>query len=275
MRARGCIGNLVYLGILSIIFAFSSYFWFTYFVHGKSIETPKLIGRTISEAKGLGSDVGLVVLVDNSKDRHSDRVPVGAVVWQNQAPGNSIKRRSRLYVGQSLGPLVLSVPDLAGQSARTAVLRFGQRNLKLGNVSYVEDAAGKNVIAEDPPAGTVVEGQTPVSLLVAYPPPGREFVMPDLIDRRLDEARYALENHRLNVSNVRFESYPGIADGKIIRQFPLPGGPVSQGESISLVVSKADAGLPPPNATPGIVPPPAVSGPEPQATQTAIPGPKT
>lgn len=268
MRVRGCIGNLVYLGVLTIIFAFSSYFWFTYFVHGKSIETPKLIGRTISEAKALGSDVGLVVLVDNSKDRHADKVPVGSVVWQNRAPGDSIKRRTRLYVGQSLGPLVLSVPDLTGQSARTAVLRFGQRNLKLGDVSYVEDPAGKNVVGEDPPAGTVVQGQTPVSLLVAYPPLPREFVMPDLIDHQLDEARHALENHRINVSNVRFESYPGIADGRIIRQFPLPGFPVSQGESISLVVSKADAGVPDANAPPV----PAAEAP---ATQTVPAGPKT
>jgi|GEM_PF-372163 len=283
MRARGCIGNLVYLGILSIIFAFSSYFWFTYFVHGRSLETPNFVGRTITEAKATGSDVGLVVIVDNSKDRHSERVPVGAVAWQNRPPGDSIKRRTRIYVGQSLGPLVLSVPDLTGQSARTAVLRFGQRNLKLGNISYVEDPAAKNVVGQDPPVGTVVPGQTAVSLLVAFPSPGREFVMPDVIDHQLDEARYALENHRLNVSSVRFESYPGIADGEIIRQFPLPGGPVSPGDAITLVVSKAGAGVPDTNpASPGgqpptaTVPPPAAAVPPATQTQTAVPaGPRT
>ena len=248
MKLRGCLSNTLYLGVLFLLFGISSYFWFTLFVRGRSIQTPNLVGKTLSQARAVCSDLGLVLVVDNTNDRNADKVAVGAVVWQNRSPGTLIKRRTRIHVGQSLGPLVLSVPDLMGQTARTALLRFSQRNLKLANISYV-DAPGVNIIALDPPSGTVVQGQTGVSLLVAYPAAPPSFVMPDLIDRNVDEVRYALEHKGLTISNIKFETYPGIADGTVIRQFPLPGGPVSRDDSITLVVSKQEEAMAP--ATPG------------------------
>jgi len=95
-------------------------------------------------------------------------------------------------------------------------------------------------MAQDPPVGTVVAVQTPVSLLLGTPPPPRLFVMPDVIDLPLDQVRPALEEKGLAVSNVRFEAYPGIADGIIIRQYPLRGAPVSAREAITVVVSKRE-----------------------------------
>ena len=44
------------------------------------------------------------------------------------------------------------------------------------------------------------------------------------------------------MSNVKFESYPGIADGIIIRQFPLRGAPVSGRDPITVVVSRQEEG---------------------------------
>jgi beta-lactam-binding protein with PASTA domain len=64
--------------------------------------------------------------------------------------------------------------------------------------------------------------------------------MPDLIDRPADSVRAALDRYGMTATNVKFESYPGIADGTIIRQFPLPGAPVSSRDPISLVVSRQE-----------------------------------
>jgi len=116
MRLRGCLGNLLYLSLLLVAFGASSYFWFKFFVRGKSLQTPNLVGRSLADARAMASDLGLVMMVDNREDRNSDRVPPGAVVWQNRSARSLIKRGTRLYVGQSLGPLVLRVPDLTGQS---------------------------------------------------------------------------------------------------------------------------------------------------------------
>lgn len=239
---RGCIGNLLFLAVLALAFGGSTYFWFTFFVKGRSIPTPNLIGKSVADARAIASDLGIDLDVDTDHRRNSDRVPVGHVVWQNRSPGATsfIKRGSSLRVELSAGPLVLRVPELKGESQGTAVLRLGQQNLKVGILSYVEGPTERAVVAVDPPKGTVVEAERPVSLLVAVAPPPATFVMPDLIDLGLEHVRPRLEARGLKVSTVKFEAYPGIADGIIIRQYPLRGAPVSSRDPITVVVSKAE-----------------------------------
>lgn len=238
---RGCLNNLLFSALLLIAFGGSTYFWFTFFVKGRSLPTPNLIGKSVAEARRMTGDLGVELQVDESHRRNSDKVPVGHIVWQNRTSGATgfIKRGSSIRVELSAGPLVLRVPDLAGESPGTGMLRLGQQNLKRGDLAYVE-ADGRGILAVDPPAGTVVAPQSGVSLLVAVPPDAARYVMPDLIDQRLDVVRPALEGRGLNVSTVKYEAYPGIANGIIIRQYPLRGAPVSSRDPISVVVSQQE-----------------------------------
>jgi beta-lactam-binding protein with PASTA domain len=239
---RGCFENLLFGVLVFAIFGFSTYFSFTLFVRGRSLPTPNLIGKSVAEAKAICSDAGITLSVGDHV-RNSDKVPAGYVAWQNRTSGATsfIKRGAALKVELSAGPLVIRVPDLNAQSARTALLRLGQQNLKMGNLAYADGVSPKEgIVATEPPTGTVVAAQTPVSLLVNVPPASAEWVMPDLIDLPLDTVRPALEGKGLHVATVKFEAYPGIADGIIIRQFPLRGAPVSSRDAISVVVSKAE-----------------------------------
>jgi len=238
----GCLSNLLFGFLLFVAFGFSTYFWFNFFVRGRSLPTPNLIGKSVNEARAICSDAGLTFDVGDHV-RNSDKVPAGYVAWQNRTPGATsfIKRGARMKVELSAGPLVIHVPDLGAQTPRTALLRLGQQNLKLGNLTYVEDASPKDgIVASEPPTGTVVPAQTAVALLVNVPVTSRTYVMPDLIDHALDAVRPGLEANGLHVATVKFEAYPGIANGIIIRQFPLRGAPVSGRDAISLVVSKAE-----------------------------------
>lgn len=239
---HGCLSNLLFGCLLVGAFGFSTYFWFNFFVRGRSLPTPNLIGKSVNEARAICSDAGVVIEVGDHV-RNSDKVPAGYVAWQNRESGATsfIKRGARLKVELSAGPLVIHVPDLDAQSPRTALLRLGQQNLKLGNTTYVEAVSPKEgIIATEPPNGTIVAAQTPVSLLVNMPVTSQTYVMPDLIDHALDSVRPGLEANGLHVATVKFEAYPGIPDGIIIRQFPLRGAPVSGRDAISLVVSKAE-----------------------------------
>ena len=238
---RGCLDNLLFSVLLLIVFGTSTYFWFTFFVKGRSLPTPNLIGRSVTDARAVSQDLGVDLQVDNTHRRNSDKVPVGHVVWQNRTPGATsfIKRGSTIRVELSAGPLVLRVPDLAGETAGTSRLRLAQQNLRLAEVTYVPSEEN-GVLAADPPKTTVVPPQSDVALLVSTPPLPSPFVMPDLIDRRLEEVRPALEGRGLTVATVKFESYPGIADGIIIRQYPLRGAPVSTRDPISVVVSRQE-----------------------------------
>jgi beta-lactam-binding protein with PASTA domain len=240
MRLRGCIFNIGFAALLAVAFAGSSYFWFKFWVRGKSIATPNLIGRTLTEARAACSDLGLVVVVDNTKDRHGDNVPAGNVVWQNRAPDTLIKRGTRIHVGQSLGPLVLRVPDVTEKSARTAMLRLSQLNLRLGALSYFQSGQYQNAAATEPAIGQVIGEQSAVSVAIATPLPQPAFVMPDLINRPFEDVKYRLEHYGFLVSNVKFEPYPGVDDGTIIRQFPMPGGKIRKGDPVSIVVARQE-----------------------------------
>ena len=238
---KGCLSNIVFAVLVVLAFGFSTYVWFSFFVRGKSVSTPNLIGKSASDANAICSDLGVNLSVDPEHRRNSDRIAAGDVAWQSPMPGttNLIKRGATIRVELSSGPLIIRVPDFAGERAGTAVLRLGQQNLKPGSMSYV-DSSEQGVLAADPPKATVVGAQTPVSLLVGVATPAPTFVMPDLIDHPLDQVRPYLESHGLIVSTVKFEAYPGIRDGIIIRQFPLRGAPVSARDPITVVVSRQE-----------------------------------
>jgi beta-lactam-binding protein with PASTA domain len=239
---RGCLHNALFALFALACFGLSTYFWFNFFVKGKSLPTPNLLGKSVADARATCSDLGVTLVVDDAHRRNSDRIAAGNVAWQNRPAGAAsfIKRGTMIRVELSAGPLVLSVPDLSGQRAGTALLRLGQQNLKLGNLTYFDVPSLEGIAAADPPTGTIVSAQTPVSLLVAVPPTPAPYVMPDLIDHPLDQVRPYLESKGLTISTVKFEAYPGIADGIIIRQYPLRGAPVSNRDALTVVVSKQE-----------------------------------
>lgn len=264
---RGCFHHILFGAVLLVVFGFSTYFSFTYFVKGRSLPTPNLIGRSVTDARKMTQDLGVDLEIDPAHRRNSDKVPVGQIVWQNRTPGAAsfIKRGSTIRVELSAGPLVLRVPDLDGATPGTAILRLGQQNLKPGAVTYVASDV-RGVLSADPPKSTVVAPQTGVALLVGVDSPPPQYVMPDLIDHPLEQVRPMLESRSLHVATVKFEAYPGIADGIIIRQYPLRGAPVSRDNPISVVVSRQEEGgfapvVPPPAGVPAPVAPvaPAVT----------------
>ena len=238
---NGCWGTFLFAILVVVAFGFSTYVWFNFFIRGKSVSTPNLVGRTVDQARAICSDLGVSLEVDTEHRRNSDRIQAGLIAWQNRTPGatNLIKRGTTIKVELSTGPLVLTVPDVIGQREGTAVLRLGQLNLRAMNDALV-DSSQLGVLATDPPVGAVVPAQKQVSLLVGVPAAPPPYIMPDLIDQRIEEVRPFLEQHGLTIGTVKFEAYPGIADGIIIRQFPLRGAPVSARDPITIVVSRQE-----------------------------------
>src|SRR5581483_4353539 len=112
----GCLGNIVFAFLVVVAFGFSTYVWFSFFVRGKSVSTPNLIGKPASDAKAICSDLGVNLKIDTAHVRSSDRIAAGDVAWQNPTPGttNLIKRGATVTVQLSSGPLILRVPDFAG-----------------------------------------------------------------------------------------------------------------------------------------------------------------
>ena len=59
MSGRGCLVNAFFAVVLFVAFGFSTYVWFNFFVRGKSLPTPNLIGKSVSDARAICQDLGL------------------------------------------------------------------------------------------------------------------------------------------------------------------------------------------------------------------------
>lgn len=192
----------------------------------------------MSEARAFLSDTGLDLALEEERNSYSDEIPTDAVVWQSVEQGTRVKRGSRVSVARSLGPLVTRIPDLAGESTRSALIELTDRGLVIRELSNIniEEVAG--IVASSPSAETDVGRNTPVSILIAGNSTHLRYVMPDLIDGTIDVARQRLERMGFRIAPLRYEMYPGIGDGVIIRQSPLPGNPVTKASLITLTVSR-------------------------------------
>jgi beta-lactam-binding protein with PASTA domain len=115
-----------------------------------------------------------------------------------------------------------------------------------------------SVVATDPGPGAAIPPSTPVNVLLALSVPGERYVMPDLVYRDYENVRPAFEHQGFRFGSVKYERYEGVAAGVILRQFPLPGHPITKQDNISLVVATAetppDSATPPPAAPPEAVP---------------------
>jgi beta-lactam-binding protein with PASTA domain len=110
----------------------------------------------------------------------------------------------------------------------------------LGAFSPGQEAPG-SVLQQDPDPTAAVAPGTAVDLLLAMAVPRERFVMPDLVYRNYELVRPYFEGLGFKLGSVKFERYEGVAAGVILRQFPLPGHPVTREDSVSLVVATADA----------------------------------
>ncbi|MGH9361572.1 MAG: PASTA domain-containing protein, partial [Thermoanaerobaculia bacterium] len=99
--------------------------------------------------------------------------------------------------------------------------------------------------------------------VLALPTPGERFLMPDLVYRRYDEVAPFFQRSGFRLGSVRYERYEGVPAGTILRQFPLPGHPLTRREAVSLTIATAAA----PSDESGVL------GPEPPVTTgtTAVP----
>ena len=68
--------------------------------------------------------------------------------------------------------------------------------------------------------------------------------MPDLVYRDYERVRLYFEQLGFKFGSVKFERYEGVAAGVILRQFPLPGHPLTREDPVSLVVATAGAAPP-------------------------------
>ena len=205
-------------------------------LRAREVQVPNLTDRTANEASAIAAELGLTLKVDDSR-RPDPKIGAGRVLAQEPAAGSIARRQRSIKIWLSAGQRASIIPQLTGETERTAQLRLAQDGLTLAAVSEIHsnDYPTDVVVAQQPAAKS--DGSS-VTVLVNRGGHGASYVMPDRIGVNGDRAAEILRARGFRVAMVGSNPYPGVAAGVVLRQSPQGGFQIGPGEPISLEVSQ-------------------------------------
>jgi serine/threonine-protein kinase len=202
----------------------------------KTLEVPKVEGRTVQDAIVMLESRGLVVMPPH--EQFSDKVQAGKVISQMPYAGATVKEGRRIYITVSKGVETATMPDLRGRRVREARLALLRLGMQLGDVMYQynDSVAAETIISQSIPPGTKVTNNSSPRVSVSQGPIAVH--VPELVGRSLTEARQALQDSGLVVGQVRRISSTLFTPNTVVDTDPPAQSPVQPGTAIGLVVSE-------------------------------------
>ena len=202
------------------------------------VYVPNITGKRVDEARAelQKRDLGLTI----AGHEFSNEVGKGRIISQDPAAGSRLKVNRSISVLVSSGQESVVVPELRGKSLEQAVSTLRQLGLNRGFLTQIHTPqypAGR-IIAQYPPASTVVERNSTVGFLVSQGEKETTYLMPDLIGRKAERIVPKLQSSGFKVEDIQHVYYPGLEKGIIVRQTPPGGYPIQKRNPINLEVSR-------------------------------------
>ncbi|MEO1575345.1 MAG: PASTA domain-containing protein, partial [Pseudomonadota bacterium] len=176
-------------------------------------------------------------------------VAAGNVISQTPIAGATVDEGSPVDLVVSLGPVQVTVPDVVGQAQATAEFNLTAADLTVGTVSQASSATvpAGNVISQSPGAGSIVDEQSAVDLLVSTGP--ALIVVPDVSGLTQTAAEAQITVAGLTPGAVTFEASGTVAAGLVIRTDPAAGTSVGAAATVDIVISSGPAPVNVPDVT--------------------------
>ncbi len=130
----------------------------------------------------------------------------------------------------------VKVPELIGMTVSEAELALKKVDLKyvVDEELFTADFPAGQIMSQDPPAEMSVKTGNTIKINVSKGV--KEGSIPNLTNKKLDDAVFTLENYGFIQGSVTIES-SDLPKDFVIRQSPTPGTPANQGTSVNLVIS--------------------------------------
>jgi beta-lactam-binding protein with PASTA domain len=234
--------------VLIVVFMASALTAMRFAIHGRQTNVPKVVGMTPHDAENALASSGLVF---EQADRFfSAEVPEGRILSQVPSPGEQVRRGWHVRVAESMGPQRVTIPDLSGDSERSAEINIRRRGLEMGTmaVASIPDTTPDQIVAQSPPANAVNVSAPKVSMLIASAEDRKSYVMPDLRGRTEDVAVNAIVGAGLKVGSIAGQpAAEGDANTPetlpagtrmVMKTIPGAGQRVYEGQSVNLEVTR-------------------------------------
>jgi beta-lactam-binding protein with PASTA domain len=233
-------------------------------IHGREVKVPNLAGLTLAEASKQTQSHGLILSLENRF--YSPSTPPGRVLAQSPAPGSTVRRQWVVRVTESLGTQQVAIPDLVGQSERTASINIRRLGLELGAVAHVASPGEPGVVIAQTPMPNAGGVDRPrVSLLLSEPEEAASpeaFLMPSLAGLTLAGAAarasaaglHIVSAEDLNLSSPAATPATATPDGSspaatptavaqafsvgtVVAQTPVAGHRVVKGDAVHITLT--------------------------------------
>ena len=202
---------------------------------------PDLQGKTLIDGLEILSQAKLGLIKEGSE--YNQDIPAGIIMRQTPPPGINVKEGKVIKITISQGGEIVYVPDLAGDTVRSANIALKSLGLILGeltkkaSINYEEGI----VLAQDPVAGSTIEKDTTVNLLISNgAPTDGTVLMPDWIGKDAVEAKQWAKDENFYVDVV--EGTTNTADpGQIYKQDPAPDNVITEQTKIKFFVANKNS----------------------------------
>lgn len=161
------------LGIAATgVFMLLLFLWMNWFTnHNVAIKVPNLVGLNMQEAIEKLDEEGLRYEITDSV--YLDNMKKDAVSEQDPVAGSDVKPNRIIYiVVNALDKPKVKMPMLVDQSLTLAKVLIKNNGLELGNIEYVYDEIGNNLVTKqsingsEVPAGKMITKGTRIDLVV-------------------------------------------------------------------------------------------------------------
>jgi serine/threonine-protein kinase len=205
---------------------------------GRYAAVPPVRGMSVSAARAELANAGFHVTTGHA--RNSNTVAAGEVISTDPASGSSIGRGGLVTVIPSLGPVMVTMPQVTGEplgQARQAVRAAG---LKLAAPSHqTSDSVPANVvIATNPVAYQKWPAYKPVVLVVSSGQP-----LPNLVGQQLSDVQAWAAANGFTINPVA-DNTSALPANTVTGQQPAPNTPITPNEVITVNVSTGQGSNP-------------------------------
>jgi serine/threonine-protein kinase len=188
---------------------------------GRYTTMPSVTGLSVSAARTDLASAGFHVVTGHA--RNSNTMAAGQVISTDPAAGSKIGRGGQVTIIPSLGPVMVTMPSVTGQSLAEAQQTIRAAGLKAGAASYQtsDSVAAGLVISTNPPAYQNWPQDKPVQVVVSSGQP-----TPNLVGQQLGDVQVwaAASGYTINPVADNSSLLPA---GTITGQQPAAGTPIT------------------------------------------------
>lgn len=209
-----------------------------FFVYGvpflERVEVPDVRRVTVEQGRLILENGRLFLLVESETEDPS--IPEGSIINQSPLPGSLVKKGTPISVVISKGKKGITIPNFSSVPLNEARKILAKMGLKVGSITEQSSdfIAKGSIISTFPSPNSIVKQGEIIDLVLSR---GKEIVVPNVLGKRLGQAKEILERAGLKVGRIDYVCDIEKLFDIILRQNPRPGKNVPKSTAVNLTIN--------------------------------------